>query len=122
MALIQNQHFTCKLWKRLPNSTTETDNTPIIFKAELISEQERTFNQRIANLFTPQTKQAIRTDSKQIYDFNDGESIRGYVELQGDTYQIQSIQYDLINPSSLGAGKFSKAHNERNAIKVILLV
>ncbi len=122
MALIANKYFTCKLWKRMPDSTTDTANTPIIFKAALISEKERTYNQRISNLFTPQTRQAIITDSKQIYEFNDGESVRGFVELQGDLYQIEKIQFDMVNISSLGGGKFSKEHNERNAIKIITLV
>jgi len=122
MALLNNQFYHCRFWKRLPNSTTEVQKESIFFKAQLISDKERTFNQKIANLFTPQTKLALRTDSKSIFENEKGDGVRGYVEFQGDIYQIQAISYDQTEPSSLGSGRFSKKHTEKNAIKVITLI
>lgn len=124
MALITNKYFQCKFWKRIPNeSTTNTvDNEPIHFRAELVSDREKTYSQRLQNLITEQTRLILRTDSKQIYDWQNGEAIRGYVEFQGDIYQVQSITYDYNNQAGIGVGKFSKGHSERNAIKIITLL
>jgi hypothetical protein len=57
-----------------------------------------------------------------IYDSSEGEIVKGYVEFQKDIYQVQSISYELVGHAGLAAGKFSKKHTEKNAIKVLVLV
>jgi len=104
----------------MPNSQ-DTDNLGISFRAELVSDKERAFNQRISNLITPTTRMVLRTDSKMIYDWVDGKGVRGFVELQGDIYQVQAMRFDYATQSGLSAGTFSKEHSERNAVKVLVL-
>jgi hypothetical protein len=57
-----------------------------------------------------------------IFDSYEGEIVKGYVEFQGDIYQVQTVSYDFNHNASLEAGRFSKAHTEKNAIKVLVLV
>lgn len=121
MAIINNKNYPCKFYKRAPNSQDAT-NVPIFFMAELVSDKERAYNQKILNFVTPSTRFVIRTDSRLIYDWNDGQGVRGYVEFQGDIYQVQNIMYDLSTQSGLGAGRFSKQQAEANAIKTMALV
>lgn len=121
MALLNNQFYICKFYKRIPNET-EPDNVPIIFKAELVSDKERTYSQRLQGLFSSNSRIVLRTDSSLIHEWNNGEELRGFVEFQGDLYQVQSIAYDYSVVNSLGAGRFSKKHTQQNAIKVLSLI
>jgi hypothetical protein len=57
-----------------------------------------------------------------LFDSFEGEIVKGYVEFQNDLYQVQSVSYELVGHAGLAAGKFSKSHSEKNAIKVLVLV
>lgn len=122
MALLSSKSYRCKFYKRLPNQNTETVDEPINFRAEVISDKDKSLGSRIQNLLTPNVRLVIRTDSKLIFDSYEGEIVKGYVEFQGDLYQVQSVSYELNHHASLSAGRFSKAHTEKNAIKVLVLV
>jgi len=121
MALLNNQFYDCKYYKRLPNDS-DTTNVPLLFKAELVSDKEKQYSQRLQGLFVGNSRVVLRTDSELIYEWNDGEELRGFVEFQGDIYQVQNISYDYAVVNSLGAGRFSKQHTQKNAIKVLSLV
>lgn len=121
MALLNNQFFHCKFYKRIPNDS-DTTNIPIFFKAELISDKEKQYSQRLQGLFSSNSRVVLRTDSPLIYEWADGQEIRGYVEFQGDIYQVQTIAYDYSVVNSIGAGKFSKKHTQQNALKVLSLL
>lgn len=121
MAILDNQSFPCKFYLRVPNGD-ETNNLPIFFKAELVGDKEKNYNQTIANMITPSTKIVLRTASPYIYGHRNGKEVKGFVVFQGDVYQVQNISYDEKTQNGLGVGKFSKEHGERNAIKVIFLV
>jgi hypothetical protein len=122
MALISNKFFQCKFYKRLPNQNTQVVDEPIHFKAELISDKDKQLSSRIQNLLTPNVRIILRTDSKLLFDSYEGEIVKGYVEFQNDLYQVQSVSYELVGHAGLAAGKFSKKHTEKNAIKVLVLV
>lgn len=122
MALINNKYFQCKFWKRLPNQATETVEEPIYFRAELISDKDKTLSSKFQNFFSPDVRIVLRTDSKLIFDSYEGEIVKGYVEFQGDIFQIKSISYDLVNHAGIGGNRFSKKHTEKNAIKVLVLI
>ncbi len=122
MALISNKHFLCKFYKRLPNQNTQVTDEPIYFKAELISDKDKSLTSRIQNLLTNNVRIILRTDSKHIYESNESEIVKGYVEFQDDIYQVQSISYEIIGHAGLGVGRFSKKHTEKNAIKILVLV
>ena len=93
MAILNNQSHECRLYKRVPNSS-EMNNVGMVFYAELVSDDELSHTQRIANLRTPETKKTIRTSSTNVYDFVDGKLERGYVLFQGVIYQIQNVVFD----------------------------
>lgn len=120
MALLGNQFYPCKLYKRFPNSI-EADNVPILFYAELVSEKEKHYSQTIRGMITPGTRFVIRTDSSEIYEYINGNAVRGFIDFQGDVLHIQNISYDMSTQSGLAGGEFSKEHCERNAIKILAL-
>jgi hypothetical protein len=122
MALISNKYYLCKFYKRIPDQLTEVQEEPIYFRAELISDMDKSLMAKIQNLLTPNVRLVIQTDSKAVFDSYEGKTTKGYVEFQGDIYQVQSITYRLTNPSSLGSGRFSKRRNDKNAIKIMVLV
>lgn len=121
MAILNNQSFDCVYWKRLPNDS-DKGSEPVYFKATIVSDKEKSYNQRISGLITPNTRLVLRTSSPLIYSWGNGRDILGYIDFQGDRYQVQTISYDTRNTFGLGAGKFSKQHTEENAVKVITLV
>lgn len=121
MAILDNQSYECEYYLRVPNGY-EADNLPVFFKAELVSDKEKTYNQSLSALMTPSVRLMLRTASKHIGGFSDGQEVKGYVKFQGDLYQVQSISYDMKSQNGLAVGKFSKAHAEMNAIKVLVLI
>ena len=121
MAIITAPSYECKLFLRTSDSDARKETTPIVFMAQVVGNREKSYKQ-VMGFVTPQTRLVIRTSSPDIYSFRNGQLILGEVEFQGDIYQVQSITYDNSNAFGLSAGKFSREHNERNAIKVITLV
>lgn len=118
MALISNEYFTCRFYPRTPNGIETTGEAPY-FKAELISAKDRSYIAKAPNLFTSQTRFVLRTDAKIDFENADFKGVRGFVEFQGEIYQIQNISYEYQDQSGLGGGRFTKKHTERNAIKLI---
>ncbi|NCA95551.1 MAG: hypothetical protein EOM74_01075 [Methanomicrobia archaeon] len=121
MAILNNQSFECKLYKRVPNSA-EAQETGIIFYAELISNNEISQSPKLTNLRVQNARFMLRTSSTNVWDFSDGKLEKGYVLFQGGIYQIQTIEFDYNQAASFGAGRFSKEYAERNAIKILVLV
>lgn len=121
MAFLGNQFYRCKFYERMPNA-----NDPSVpffeFNAEVLGSREKTYSQRISSMITPSTKQVIRTTSELIYEQPNKEEVRGWVEVQGVVYMVERMEYDQTTQSGLGAGRFSKEHNERNAIKILWLM
>lgn len=120
MALITAPSYECKMFLRATNDSGRNSNSPIVFMAQVVGNKEKTYRQ-VMGFMTPNTRLVLRTDSPDIYTSNVGQEILSQVEFQGDIYQVQSVTYDNSNAFGLGAGKFSKEHNERNAVKVIVL-
>jgi hypothetical protein len=118
MALIANEFHLCRFYARTPNGIETTSEAPY-FKAELISAKDRSYIAKAPNLFTTQTKFVLRTDAKIDFENLDFKGVRGFIEFQGDIYQIQNISYELSDQSGIGAGRFTKRHTERNAVKLI---
>jgi hypothetical protein len=118
MALITNEFHLCRFYPRTFNGTETVAEAPY-FKAELITAKDRSYVVKAPNLFTTQTKFVLRTDAKIDFENADFKGVRGYVQFQGEIYQIQNISYELNDQSGLGAGRFSKKHTERNAVKLI---
>ena len=121
MALITAPSYECKLYKRGINDADRNAASPIVFMAQIVGNKEKTYRQ-VMGFITPNTRLVIRTDSPEIYSGLSGENILAEIDIQGDIYQVQSITYDNSNAFGLGAGKFSREHNEQNAVKVITLV
>lgn len=121
MALISNEFYTCRFYPRTPNGTETVGEAPY-FKAELISAKDRSYVTKAPNLFTTQTRFALRTDAKIDFENADFKGVRGFIEFQGEIYQIQNISYELTDQSGLGGGRFTKKHTERNAIKLISIL
>ena len=121
MSLLTGQYYLCKFFFRYPNTDEEHENY-ITFRAQIIGEKERSQNQRLIGMFTNKTRFVLRTNSKHIYTRYDGKEIKGYVEFQGDLYQVERIAYDLNNQNELGGGRFSKMHSEKNAYKIISIL
>ena len=120
MALITSPSYECKMFLRTSDGSERRDNTPVIFMAQVVGNKEKAYRQ-IMGFTTPTTRLVLRTDSEDIYSFKQGQGVLAQVEFQGDIYQVQSITYDISNAFGLSAGKFTKEHNERNAIKVLVL-
>lgn len=120
MSLLNGQYYVCKFFFRYPNSIEEQENF-ITFRAQLVGEKEKINNQRLIGLMTSKTRFVLRTNSKHIYTREDGKEVKGYVEFQGDLYQVEKIGYDLNNQNELGGGRFSKMHTEKNAYKIIAI-
>lgn len=124
MALLSNQYYTCYFFKRNPNSDDKT-NIPIVFRAEIISEKDISRSSILTNSFQKEYRLVLRTDSKDIYDFREkdkGDAIYGWVRFQGDDFICESMQIDSNVPNSLQARRFSRAHNEKNAVKILRLI
>jgi hypothetical protein len=121
MSLLNGQYYVCKFYYRYPN-TDENHQNYIVFRAQIVGDKERNQGQRLIGMFTTKTKFILRTNSKHIYTRDDGKEIKGYVEFQGDLYQVERISYDLNNQNELGGGRFSKMHSEKNAYKIISIL
>lgn len=121
MALITAPSYECKMFLRGSNDSSRGDSSPIVFMAQVVGNKEKSYRQ-VMGMITPSVRLVLRTDSPDITATANGQDVLSQVEFQGDIYQVQSVTYDNSNAFGLGAGKFSKEHNERNAVKVIVLL
>lgn len=119
MALVNGQRVQCVLKKRNTNDDTMV-GAPIYFDAVVQSDVGKRTN-RYGGIYANTVSLVLRTDSTEIYEYKKDQVILATVEVMGMSLQVQSISYDYRHTSGLGLGRFTSEHNQRNAVKVVVL-